>query len=107
MPGTAQYITLDYCVNDYLDESKQGDFAYARLWRIAVRGMDKMGLDFFYRIQSEKIHINSNFTAYLPARCLQWSKIGVLNQKGEIIPLMYNDKLTFYAELSPERDQKV
>jgi hypothetical protein len=107
MPGTAQYITLDSCVNSYLSESEQGDYKYVKMWDIAVRGMDDMGLDFFYRIQSEKIPINSNFTAYLPSRCMQWSKIGVLNQKGEVIPLMYNDKLTFYAELSPEREQKV
>ena len=68
--------------------------------------MTEMGLDFFYQIKSIKIPINPNFTADLPSDFLQYTKIGVLNNKGEIIPLKYNNKLTTYADLNPDRVQK-
>ena len=37
---------------------------------------------------------------------LNWAKLGILNNRGEIIPLYYNDKLTTYADLSADRKSK-
>lgn len=101
-----QWIDLDSVVNDYIDESEQSVHKYFRLWHLAFRGMDELGLDFFYKIKSVKLPINANFTVNLPADYLQYSKIGVLNDRGEIIPLKYNEKLTYYADQNPDRLEK-
>lgn len=100
------WIEIDECVNDYMDESEQSDHKFWKLWHIAFRVMTFLGIDYFYQIQSFKLPINANLTANLPTNCLKWTKIGVLNSKGEIIPLKYNSKLTGYAQFSPDRIQK-
>lgn len=100
------WIEIDECVNDYMDESEQSDHKFWKLWHIAFRVMTFLGIDYFYQIQSFKLPINANLTANLPTNCLKWTKIGVLNSNGEIIPLKYNSKLTGYAQFSPDRIQK-
>jgi hypothetical protein len=100
------FITLDSVINDYIDESEQSIAKYTKLFNIAYRGMEKMGLDFFYKIKSVKIPVNANKTVNLPNDYISYTKIGVLNSKGEIIPLKYNNKFTFYADQSPDRLSK-
>jgi hypothetical protein len=100
------FISLDSCINDYLAQSEQGVHKYFKLFHIAFRGMDTLGLDFFYQIKSVKLPVNANLTVTLPADYLNYSKIGVLNSVGEIIPLSYNNNLTTYMDLSPNRLQQ-
>jgi len=100
------WIPIDECINSYIDESEQSVHKFFKLWQLSFRLMTDLGLDFFYQIKSVKLPINPNFTVDLPSDYLQYSKIGVLNDLGEIIPLKYNDKLTTYAEFSSDRFQK-
>jgi hypothetical protein len=61
------YITLDSVINDYIDASEQSVHKYAKLYNIAYRGMEEMGLDFFYKIKTVKVPIDTtNYTAQLP-----------------------------------------
>lgn len=101
-----QFVELDECINFYLDESEQGIHKYFKCFNLAFRALDELGLDFFYAIKSVKLPINANLTVTIPGDYLNYSKIGVLNSIGEIIPLYYNDKLTTYADLLPNRLQK-
>lgn len=97
------YIALDTIITDYLNESEQSNNKYFKLWHLAFRGFEELGIDFFYRVQSVKLPVNANYTVTLPADYLQWSKVGRLNDRGEIIPLNYNNNLTTYADLMPDR----
>lgn len=100
------YITLDSVILDYLAETEQSQHKYFKLFHLAFRGFEQLGLDFFYQVKSLKLPINSNLTVELPNDYLNWSKVGVLNDRGEIIPLYHNDKLTTYADLSSDRISK-
>jgi len=100
------YITLDSVITDYLNESEGSIHKYFKVWHLAFRGFEQLGIDAFYRVQSVKLPVNANLTVTLPADYLNWSKVGVLNDRGEIIPLYYNDKLTTYADLLPDRLEK-
>lgn len=106
MSQNKSYITLDSIVLDYLNESEQSMNRYAKVWHLGFTGYEQLGMDFFYRIQAVKLPINSNFTVTLPADFLNWLKVGILNPRGEIIPLYYNEKLTTYADLLPDRVEK-
>ena len=101
-----QWVTLDECINDYIDEAELSIHKYSKLWHIAHRCMTELGLDFFYTIRSVKLPVNSNLTVNLPDDYMQYSKIGVLNSRGEIIPMAYNNKLTKFADLSTDRIAK-
>ncbi|HEY8688453.1 MAG TPA: hypothetical protein VIM07_04400 [Chitinophagaceae bacterium] len=100
------YITLDSCITDYLGESEQSIHRYKKCFDIAFRGLDNMGIDFFYQIQTVKLPINANGTVTLPSNCLNVIKAGILNGAGEIAPLNSNSKLTTYADLLPDRIAK-
>lgn len=100
------YIKLHSVVQDYLTESEQSEVKYFKCWQIAFRGLEQMGLDAFYKIQSVKLPINANLTVTLPANYVNWSKVGVLNSQGAIIPLNYNNNFTTYADLLPDRVEK-
>jgi hypothetical protein len=101
-----EWIEVEECITDYMDEAELSDHKYWKVWHLAFRVMSELGLDFFYKIQSFKLPINSNLTVQLPSNCLKWTKIGVLNSVGEIVPLTYNEKLTSYAQFSSDRLQK-
>jgi len=98
-----QVITLDSVVTDYLDQSEQGMNKYAKIWNIAFRGMEQLGLDFFYNVKSVKLAVSSTKTVQMPDDLVQYTKIGVLNSMGEVIPLKFNQKLTNYASLRTTR----
>ncbi len=100
------YITLESIIQDYLLESEQSNTKYFKVFHLAFRGFENLGIDAFYRVQSVKLPINANLTVTLPANYLQWSKVGVLNSAGAIIPLWYNDNFTTYADLLPDRVEK-
>lgn len=97
------YISLDSVVTDFLTEAEYNQSKYFKIWQIAYRGLEDLGLDAFYGIKSVKLPINANKTVELPADFLKWTKVGILNNHGEVIPLYYNDKLTTYADVFPDR----
>lgn len=103
MTKNMPYITLDSVITDYLNESEQNNNKYFKVFHLAFRGFENLGIDFFYRVQSYKIPVNANKTVNLPTGCIKVTKAGRLNSRGEIIPLWYNDKLTRFADLSPNR----
>ncbi len=103
MSNHQAYISLDSVITDYTGEAELSVHKYRKLFDIAFRGMEDLGLDFFYEVQTFKIPVNANLTANTPSNCLQLVKCGVLNSVGEIVPLNSNSKLTTYADLLPNR----
>lgn len=100
------YITLDSCITDYLGESEQSQHRYKKLFDIAFRGMDNLGIDFFYQILTVGIPVSSTFIATLPPNCLNAIKVGVFSGNGQVAPLNSNRNLTTYAALLPNRIAK-
>jgi len=100
------YITLDSVITDYFGEAEYSIHRYFKAWHLAFRGFENLGIDFFYRIKSVKLPINANFTVTLPVDYLNWTKVGILNDNGAIIPLYYNSNMTTYADLLPDRIEK-
>jgi len=97
------WITVDSCVYDYINEAELSQNKYFKLFHLAFRCMENLGLDFFYQVKSVKLPVNSNKTVTLPPDFLNYNKLGVLNGNGELIPLQYNDKLTTFHDLRPTR----
>lgn len=103
MGQNRQWILLDECITAYMDEAELSNHKFFKLWHIAWRAMTELGLDAFYTVKSVKIPVNANLTATLPSDYLNYSKIGVLNQQGEIIPLGVNNNLTVAFDLNSTR----
>jgi len=103
MGSNQQWIMVDECVSAYLDMSEQSVHKQFKVTQIAYRGYTELGLDFFYTVRSFKLPVNANFTVNLPSNYLNYCKVGVFNDRSEVIPLIYNDKLTFFDDLQPNR----
>src|SRR5690349_1489903 len=103
MPPTAKYITLDRCVNEYLNEANLPGAHYGRIWNIAYRCLEQLNLDLFNTLKTRKLNVNPNMTVNLPADCVQWTKIGVLNSNGEVATLKQNTNMTWYGALDSSR----
>ena len=100
-----EWITAQEIVSSYLDESEQSIHKEFKCWQLCFRAMKELGLDFFYQIKSVKLPINANLTVNLPSDFLNYTKIGVFNDRGEVIPLKFNNKLTLFQDLQPTRLQ--
>ena len=98
-----QWVDLDECINFYLDEAELGVHKYFKCFNLAFRALDELGMDFFYSVKPVKLPVNANKTVNIPEDYLNYSKVGILNNRGEVIPLAYNNKLTTYADMLPER----
>jgi len=103
MSQNRQWINLEECITAYLDESEQSNHKYFKCFHLSFRALTEMGLDAFYLVKSIRIPVNANLTANLPADYLQYSKVGVLNEQGEIITIGVNNKLTVAFDLSLNR----
>lgn len=107
MSQNRQWISIDECINAYIDRAELSNHKYFKLWHICFAGMTDMGLDAFYLVKSVKLPVNENLTVPLPADYLNYSKVGVLNEKGEVITMGVNNKLTVAFDLSPTRISQV
>ncbi len=103
MAQSQGYITLDSIIYDYINSAELSQNKYFKLFHLAFECMEDLGIDFFYQIKSVKLPINSNKTITLPPDYLNYTKLGILNANGEIVPLKYNNKLTSFADLNPNR----
>lgn len=97
------WISLDSCIYDYISEAEISQNKYFKLFHLAFRCMEDLGMDFFYQIKTVKLPINANKTITLPGDFRQYTKFGILNGVGELVPLKYNNKLTTYNDLQPTR----
>ena len=106
MSQRRQWIPLDDCITAYMDEAELSNHKYFKLWHLAYRAMSELGLDAFYPVVSVKLPVLANLTVTLPSDYQQYSKIGVLNEQGNIIPLSVNNNLTTAYDLQAERLEK-
>lgn len=91
-------VKLSSCVNMYIDESRQTSREFRRLWVLAFRGLTDIGLDVSWSPKVTVVEVNSNLTATLPTDYIDWVKVGVFNQFGEIATLRVNEQLTTYND---------
>ena len=98
-----QWIQIDEVVSAYLDRSEQSVHRQFKIWHIAFDGLKELGIDFFSTVKSLKLPVNGNLTVNLPPDYLNYVKIGVFNDRSEVIPLYYNPKLTFFSDTRTNR----
>jgi hypothetical protein len=101
------FINLQDPIHQYIDASEGSNHKFFKLWNIAVRGMEQLGLDAFFGVRTVVLPVSGNKTVTLPADCIQWGKVGYFNGSGEIVGLGRNKKLSNYAALHPDRIQKL
>jgi hypothetical protein len=93
---TAKWIGLSEVIYQYLDQSKQTNAEFRRLWTIGVRGVEEMGMDVYGTPKTAKLVVNANKTVNLPSDYVGFSKVGVFNAYGEVSTLRRNKNMSSY-----------
>lgn len=100
---TAKWVGLAEVIYQYIDQARLSSADYRRLWTIGIRGVEELGMDVYSTPKTAKLVVNSNKTVNLPSDYIGFSKVGVLNAKGEVATLRRNPNLTAYKILQSDR----
>lgn len=93
---TAKWVGLAEVIYQYLDQSKQTNAEFRRLWTVGVRGVEEMGMDVYGTTKTAKLVVNANKTVNLPSDYVGFSKVGVFNAYGEVSTLRRNKNMSSY-----------
>lgn len=100
---TAKWVPLSEIIYQYIDQARLSNSDYRRLWTAGIRGVEELGMDVYSFPKTAKLAVNANKTVNLPSDYVGFSKVGVLNAKGEVATLRRNVALTSYKILQSDR----
>jgi hypothetical protein len=103
MGDISSYTPLKTVVAYALDECKKSNAERDRAWLFGLRAMVDMLFDVSGQAKTVRIPVIGNQTAPFPMDCLSWSKIGILDDKGQINSLKINNALTTYRDDNANR----
>lgn len=102
---TKKWITLDEVIKEYLSQAELNMAHYRRIFNIAFRGLEDLSFNVFQQPKSVQLPVLPNLTVRLPGDYINYTKVGVMNENGEVATLMRNDNLTLNGvELSTRLD---
>lgn len=103
MTDIQTYVALKTIVSYVLDEIGGSIGSFDQYWIFAFRALVDMLFDVSAQPETFRVLLNGNQTANFPSGCISWTKIGVLNDKGEISTLKINNALTTFKDNNPNR----
>lgn len=87
-------IKLKEIIGQFLNSADQSSHEFLRLWNMGVWGMKtEFNLDITGTLKTTLLDVETNKTVRLPCDYISYSKIGVLNTKGEVVTFKRNDQL--------------
>jgi hypothetical protein len=97
-------IKLKEIIGQFLNSADQSSHEFLRLWNMGVWGMKtEFNLDITGVMKTVLLPVNANKTVDLPCDYISYSKIGVLNAKGEVVTYKRNDQLAKINKNKPSR----
>jgi hypothetical protein len=103
-------IPLKTIVAELIDSKDSSSHEFRRMYNIGVRGVREFNTDIVGNFSTKLLDVNANKTADLPEDYVTYSKMGVINEKGEIVTLRSNPQLSNYNighPLNPDRFEGV
>src|SRR4051812_20751518 len=99
----AKYESLKTIVSYFLDGNDKSIGDFDKAWVLAFRGLEAMHYAISAEPKTTRIKVESNLTAKLPVDYVEWSKIGLRNSVGELVPIKINNRLSTFRALQPDR----
>lgn len=103
MSDIGMYVPLKTVVAYALDEEVKSIADFDRCWLLALRGLVMINRDFAGQPQTVRLPVEPNKTVPFPSGLMSWSKIGILDDKGQINTLRVNNAITTYRDNNPNR----
>jgi len=86
-----------------LDELNKSQADFDKVWVLVFRFLTYSNIDFAGQTKTVRLPVLANKTVPYPADIQSWSKIGVLDEKGQISTLKINNALTTWRDNNPNR----
>lgn len=101
----SKYVKLKTIVSYALDEADKSMGDFDKAWIFAFRALVDIGLNIAFEPITVRLPVDpmGNLTVPLPAGYLRWTKIGVINESGEVCFLKRNQSLTKWRDNNPNR----
>lgn len=103
MTDIRPYTPLKQIVAYALDELQRGNSDFDRYWVLAFRALIMMTYQVSGAPITMRLKVSGNKTVAFPPNCLLWTKVGLVNERGEIETLTINNALTSHKAASPNR----
>lgn len=102
-PQIGKYIPLKMVTAFFSDETDKSEGDQDRFWLLGLRALIELNYEIAAEPITFRLPLNGNFTVNFPVGCLSWTKIGILNNSGEISVLKINNGLTKWRDNNPNR----
>lgn len=99
-------IGLRKIVAQFLDSADQSSHQFRRLYNIGVRGAREFNLDITGQFKTVLLPVNPNKTVTLPQDYLNYSKMGIINERGEVITFTKNEQLSQYHAIYTQQVER-
>jgi|ERR1700744_868800 len=96
-------IALKEVVAMALDELHKSPGDFDEFWVLSFRCLIDLLYDVTAQPETFRIQLNGNKTANFPSGCISWTKIGILDDKGQVSTLRINNALTTFKDTNPNR----
>lgn len=103
-------IPLKQITAELIDSKDSSSHEFRRLYNIGVRGIREFNTDITGTFVTKLLDVRANKTVELPEDYISYSKVGIINEKGEIITFRKNNQLSTFNEnhtLKSERFEDV
>ena len=97
---------LRQIIAQFLDSADQSSHQFRRLYNIGVRGCGEFNLDITGQFKTVLLPVNPNKTVTLPQDYLTYSKMGIVNERGEIITFAKNEQLSQYHAIYTQQVER-
>lgn len=97
------YIPISQCVAMFLDEYNKSAGDEDKAWVMAYRALVDLGFNISSEPKTVRLPVLGNKTVPFPPDMLQWIKIGLLNNNGEVSTLKINNGLTTFRDNNASR----
>ena len=88
-----------------LDELDKSSADLDKCWLLGHRALTQLNYSFSGETKTIRQPVSGNKTAPLPPDCISWTKIGILDNSGQINTLRINNALTTFRDTNPNRLQ--
>jgi hypothetical protein len=107
MSDIQQYTPLKTIIAYLIDELDKSSGDFDRCWLLGLRCLTELTFDVSGETITVRLPLLGNKTVPFPADYLSWSKIGILNNNGEVNTLKINNSLTTFRDNNPNRLDKL
>lgn len=103
MTDIDQYTSLKSVVSMALDQVDKSIADFDKCWVLGLRGLTELEFDVSGQPETVQVIVEANKIAYFPKGMLSWSKIGLMNDNGDLNTLRINNAISTYGDNSPNR----